>query len=356
MPGDSSEEKTEQATPRRKEEARKKGNVPKSIELNYALGFLTAIFSLYFFMNYIYLNLKNVFIHFFSDFSYEITVPNVVSLFVFILKNVAFMLFPIIIALVAIALFSNIIQTGFISSEDALKPQFNRINPIEGFKKLFSLKGIVELIKSILKIFAIGYIVYWTIRTGYENYVLLVYAPVNTIIVFLLKLSYKVAFRAGIAMIIIGIFDFAYQKWQHGKDLMMTKQEVKEEYKNTEGDPQVKSRIRALQREMASRRMMESVPEADVVITNPTHYAIAIKYDEQESDAPIVIAKGKLFIAQKIKEIARDNGVPIMENPPLARALFASVEIGEEIPEEYYTAVAEILAYVYSLNKKKGFV
>lgn len=353
MPDENRDERTEDATPRRREEARKKGNVAKSMELNYSLVFLTGVTTVYFFITHMYRSIRQVFLYFFSHLTYELTVANVYTLAFMLVKQVAIILFPILLALILISIFSNVAQIGFMASAESLEPKFERVNPLSGMKRLFSMRGIVELVKSILKIVIIGYIVYYTIKSGYENYVMLSYAPVNATIVFALNVIFKVSLRAGLAMLVLALFDFGYQRWQHSQELRMTLQEVKEEYRNTEGDPLIKSRIRSLQREMARRRMMEEVPKADVVVTNPTHYAVAIQYDPDTMSAPKVIAKGQRMIAQKIREIAEKNRIPLVENPPVARAIYAAVDVGDEVPEEYYTVIAEILAYVYKLKNKK---
>lgn len=353
MADENRDERTEEATPRRREEARKKGNVAKSMELNYALVFLTGVTSVYFFITHMYRNIRQVFLYFFSHLTYELTVNNVYALALMLVQQIAIILFPILLALIVISIFSNVAQIGFMASAEALEPKFERVNPLSGAKRLFSMRGMVELLKSILKIVIIGYVVYFTIKSGYEDYVMLSYSPVNTTIVFALEVVFKVALRAGLAMLVLALFDFGYQRWQHSQELRMTLQEVKEEYRNTEGDPLVKSRIRSLQREMARRRMMEEVPKADVVITNPTHYAVAIQYDPDTMSAPKVVAKGQRMIAQKIREIAEKNRIPLVENPPVARAIYAAVDVGDEVPEEYYTVIAEILAFVYKLKSKK---
>ncbi len=352
MPDDR-DERTEEATPRRREEARQKGNIAKSMELNYALVFLTGVMSVYFFIKHMFANIREVFIYYLTHLNYDLTVANAYALAFTLVKQMFVIVFPVLLALIVVSIFSNVAQFGFLMSSEALVPKFERINPISGLGRLFSMRGLVELLKSIVKIAIIGYVVYFTIKSGYEQYLMLSYAPVNTIIVFVLTVIYKVAIRAGIAMLVLAVFDFGYQRWQYEQDMKMTIQEIKEEYRNTEGDPLVKSRIRSIQREMARRRMMEEVPKADVVITNPTHYAVAIQYDPLTMSAPKVIAKGQRLIAQKIREIAEGNRIPLVENPPVARAIYASVDVGDEVPEEYYTVIAEILAYVYKLKNKK---
>jgi len=221
-------------------------------------------------------------------------------------------------------------------------------------KRLVSLKALVELAKSIVKILIIGSVAYLLVKSDMQDFPALSHQEVGQILVFIARVSLKVCFFVCLAMVILAVLDFLYQRWQHDEDLKMTKQEVRDEQKQTFGDPQVKARIRSVQLEMAKRRMMEAVPEADVVITNPTHLAIALKFDAEEMIAPRVLAKGAGYVAQRIREIAEENQIPIVEEKPLAQALYKMVELGEYIPAELYRAVAEVLAYVYRLKGMYG--
>ena len=219
-------------------------------------------------------------------------------------------------------------------------------------KKFVSLRSLIELIKSFLKILYIGVIAWFVLRGELDSLPALIDMSVGQILGFIGMTSLKVMFYVSLAMAVLAAVDFAYQRWQHHKDLMMTKQEVKDEYKQAEGDPKVKGRIRQMQRQMASRRMMAAVPNADVVITNPTHLAIAIQYNAEEMFAPQIVAKGAGLVAERIKAIALEHDVPVVENKPLARTLFKSTEVGDAVPAELYRAVAEVLAYVYRLKGK----
>jgi flagellar biosynthetic protein FlhB len=239
-------------------------------------------------------------------------------------------------------------------STEAIAPKLNKLSPISGMKRLVSIKALVELAKSIIKLLFIGTIAYLLVKSDMEAFPVLIHQEVGQILVFIARVSLKISFFVCLALVVLAVLDFLYQRWQHEKDLKMTKQEVKDEQKQTFGDPKVKSRIRSMQMEMARRRMMEAVPEADVVITNPTHLAIAIKFDAEEMIAPQVLAKGAGHVAQRIKEIASENQIPLVEDKPLAQALYKMVELGDYIPAELYRAVAEVLAYVYRLKGMYG--
>jgi flagellar biosynthetic protein FlhB len=231
-------------------------------------------------------------------------------------------------------------------------PNLNKLNPLEGFKRLFSKTAFVELVKSIFKIGIIGYVIYDYLKGNIEVVPELLNMNIESSAVFIGNTIINIGIRAAAVLLILSIFDYAYQIWDYEKSIRMSKQEIRDEYKEIEGNPQIKSKIKEKQRQLALRRMMAEVPNADVIITNPTHFAVAVRYDANASDAPQVIAKGKDLIAQKIKETAKENKVPIVENKPLAQALYKSVEIGENIPSELYKAVAEVLAYVYSLRDR----
>lgn len=242
------------------------------------------------------------------------------------------------------------IQTRFLFSFKPLKFDLKRINPVEGFKRMFSLRSLFELLKSVLKMIIVGYVAYSVIKPKFASFAL--YSDMETAdsmkIVF--TLAYEVMFKCSIALLVLAIVDYFYQRWEFEKSLRMTKQELKEEYREVEGSPEVKRRQREIMARLARGRMLQQVPQADVVITNPTHIAVAIKYDSEEMEAPVVVAKGADEVAHKIVEIARQNGVPIVQNPEVARQLYRMIDVGEQIPPGLYHAVAEILAYVYSLR------
>ena len=261
------------------------------------------------------------------------------------------MLLPIFAVFLVIGLVSNFVQIGFLVSAEAIKPKFSKLNPITGIKnKFFSIKSLEQLVKSLVIVCVVGLVAYRAIRREVPFFPPLLDSDPSVIVLTLYRSCMHLLWDALWLFILIAVADYSFQKWQHTQDLMMSKQEVKDEMKQTEGNPQIKSRIRSIQIQMARRRMMKEVPKADVVITNPTHLAVALKYDRGQMVAPVVVAKGAGVVAEKIKDVARSSQIPIVENKPLARALFRSVELGEAVPEDLYKAVAEILAYVYRLR------
>lgn len=353
MPEDTAQ-RTEPATPRRREEVRKRGQVAKSIEINSALILLAAIVSFKILGGYIYHQITQIMKYLLSN-SYiiQISLSNFPSYFILGIIKSLYILLPIIGIVILVALISNFFQVGFVLSLHPIAPTLNRLNPITGFTRLLSGRSFVELAKSLLKIVIVGYIAYATIKADFSRFIPLMDTDIRQSIQFIGGLCYKVTLRIAIALLIMAIFDYAYQRWEFEKSIRMTKQEVKDEYKQLEGDPLLRARIKQRQREIARRRMLQEVPKADVIITNPTHIAIAIKYDPKITSAPVVIAKGMRLIAERIMEIASYNNIPIIENPPLAQVLYKSVEIGQEIPPALYSAVAEILAFVSRLTGKK---
>jgi len=352
MAEESFQEKTEQPTPKKIADARKKGTVAQSREIPSAIILLTSLGFFFFsgswmfsslseFMGGILRNIGSFRIH-------DITTASTLS--ITILKNVLSIILPFMLAVVIAGIVANIVQIGFLFSPEAFSPKLSKFNPISGIKKLFSLKSFVELVKSLIKITFVGGIAYLTIKSELKTIPTLMQMDIKDIISFIGITSFKICLYVAMALIILAVLDYAYQKYEHTKSLKMTKQEVKDENKQTEGDPRVKARIRSIQIEMSRRRMMESVPEADVVITNPTQLAIALKFDSENMVAPKIVAKGAGKIAERIREIAGENQVPIVENKFLARTLFKIAEIGDYIPAELYQAVAEVLAYVYRLK------
>ena len=246
----------------------------------------------------------------------------------------------------------SVIQVGWKVTGKPLQPKFDKFNPVNGFKRIFSKDSIFELVKSILKIFVIVYVAYTSIRGHAQDIFILYEIPLMQAIMLCGTVIINAGLKISLVYLVIGLADFIYQKYRFNEDMKMTKQEVKDEFKNTEGNPEIKGRQRQRMREASRRRMMQDVPKADVVITNPTHFAVAIKYDAETSKAPVVLAKGEDYLAQKIKEAAREHHIEIVENKPLARMLYANVDIGQEIPPELYQAVAEILAMVYNMREK----
>ena len=345
-------EKTEKATPKKKQDSRKKGQVAKSQDVNTAIVLLAVFFLLFLLGGY----MKNIVLEiyeiaFVQYIGMPLTEKSIQVIFIQMLELSAQLLLPVMAAAVIGGVISNYVQVGFLYTTETLQFKLSKINPIQGFKRIFSWRAIVEFLKSILKIALVGILVYLVIRSRIEEILILSQKSIGAALATLADIVVKVGLLATLLLLLLGILDYFYQKYDHEKNLRMSKQDIKDEYKNIEGDPLIKSKIKQRQREMAMQRMMVEVPNADVVITNPTHYAIAIKYDESKMDAPFVVAKGVDFVAQKIKFVAKENDVVMVENRPLARALYDQTEIGQGIPEDFFKAVAEILAFVY---KSKG--
>ncbi len=353
MPDENFEERTEQATPRRRQEAREKGQVAKSRELASVSVLLSGLFTLYWGSTFFYHNLVVSIRYYFRNIGQLVVDDtNILGMAYLVLKQLFIILSPLFLVVFLIGILSNILQFGVIFSSEPLVPKFSRINPLEGMKRLFSLQSLAELLKSLFKVFVVGWVAFSTVERELHNMPLMLQKSTFQILAYICEISFEIFWKSCGVMIIMAIMDYLFQRWDFEKNLRMTRQEVKEEYKQTEGDPHVKARIRSIQREMARRRMMAEVPEADVVITNPTHLAVALRYEPGEMDAPKVVAKGAGLIAQKIKEIAERHEVPVIENKPLAQSLFKYCEVGDVIPESLYKVVAEVLAYVYRLKGK----
>lgn len=269
------------------------------------------------------------------------------------LKAMAIALLPVLSIAFLAAIITEALQTGFVASGDPLSPKLERLNPLEGFKRIFSLQGFVELIKSLLKIIIVFYIAWLAVKDDLGAVIVLINGHPWDALVLGGSIAYNIAIRVGIFYIAIAILDYLYRRWEYMRGLKMTKQEIKEEYKRLEGDPQVKQRMRDLQRQVAYQRMMQSVPKADVVVTNPTHIAVALKYMQGKHKAPQLLAKGERKNAEEIKRIAEENEVPIVENEPLARSIYRTTKVGQEIPRELYQAVAEVLARVYKIKRDR---
>ena len=353
MAEESFQERTEQATPKKREEARKKGQVAKSRELSSVAVLLTGIFTLFWGSAYFYNNLAGILRHYLAQTAdHAITVDTMPGIGLFAMRQLAVTLLPLFFTLMVIAVISNYMQVGTLISFEAIIPKFSKLNPLEGFKRLFGAQAMMEFGKSLFKLVVVGWIAWDTMGAEMENLPSLIHKTPGVILNYVGHVSFTLFWKVCLVMIFLAIVDFIFQKWDFEKNLRMTKQEVKEEHKQTEGDPHVKSRIRSIQREMAQKRMMAEVPEADVVITNPTHLAVALKYDSLQMAAPQVVAKGAGHVAERIKKLARENGIPVIENRPLARSLYRLVEVGRNIPETLYQAVAQILAHVYRLREK----
>ncbi len=353
MPGEETfQEKTEPATPRRRQEARRKGDVAKSQELNSLLILLGGLVFLRVLGSGIFQGLSQLSRSLWRDAAtFPVTLSEIPIHFSRGIVQVSQFLLPVVLGIMLIAIATNLMQVGFILSSSSLVPDLNRINPVKGISNLFSKRALMRLLFSMLKIFIIGYIAYITIRDQLPQLLFLTGQNVGQIFLFLTNSVYQLGLRCVLGLVPLVALDYIFQRWEHSQKLRMTRQEVLEEHKQTEGSPLLKRRIRSLQRQVARQRMMQEVPKANVVITNPTQIAVALKYEREEMNAPVLVAKGARLIAEKIKELARMYGIPVVENRWLAQALYKSVEVGEEIPIRFYQAIAEVLAYVYRLKK-----
>ena len=350
MSGDSTQDKTEQPTSKKLADAREKGNVARSREIPSVLVLAGGIGVMFFGGGWMFGRLEDIMRGIYHRAGTISVVPETMHMLLWeIFLSTITVLIPLMLVVTIAGVAGNVMQFGFLLTGEKLTPDLAKLNPISGIKKLFSLRSFVEVIKSVVKLLIIGGIAYVVIRRYLDDIPGLMRLSVGGIVAFIGHTAFQICLYTCMVLFLMAILDFAYTKWQHTRDLRMTKQEVKDEHKQREGDPSVKARIRSVQREMARRRMMEAVPEATVVITNPTHLAIAIRYEEG-MHAPTVVAKGAGFVAQKIKAIAAENDIPLVENKPLARTIFKTTEIGDFIPADLYRAVAEILAYVYRLK------
>ena len=345
-------DKTEEPTAKKRADARKKGQVGKSQELNTAFVLLMGFFMLKLLWDSIYLNIADYTKYILSHPAQTVDTETVVQLFMGIVELLAKTSFPIMLAIMFIGLSINFYQVGLHFNTEAMEPKLDKLNPINGFGRIFSKRALVEMVKSIFKIIVIGAALYLVLADHVLSSPQFIFFGLETSLGQIADIIFNMAFKICGLILVLGVLDLAYQKWQATQDLKMTKQEVKDEFKQSEGDPQIKGKIKQKQRQMAMARMMQEVPKADVIVTNPTHFAVALEY-HKGMVAPMVLAKGQDLVAQRIKEIAREAGIAIVENKPLARALFASTEVGDSVPQELYQAVAEVLAYVYRLKHRK---
>lgn len=348
------ESRTENATERKIQKTREKGQVAKSMEVNSVAVILTSLlFFTFFGMSFINGVLDLWREYFSASASYVITEDSLQHLLTMTLEKLFYLLAPVLFSVAVVGIMVNYWQNdGFLLSWEPLSLKFNKLNPLEGFKKIVSVDGFVNLFKSMGKIGVVGVTVYLSLAGQWEMAPNLMELPVEQALLMVADEAYYLFMKVIAVLAVIAGADYAYQRYQYGKNLKMTKQEVIDERKDMEGDPRIKARIRQKQFEMFRSRMMSKVPEAEVIITNPTHLSIAIKYERNKDVAPMVIAKGSGYVALKIREIAKEHKIPIMEDKPLAQTLFKTVDIGEVIPETMYKAVAEILAYIYKLKNK----
>lgn len=349
---DEGQERTEDPTARRKSKARQEGNVPQSQEVNNALFLLFMIFLLrvgggYFLRQFLYLTRDGV-----SNLGHELTFIEIQQLIIDMSWRLFLILAPFALMMMAIGFLAAYIQFGLMFNMSLLKLKWDFLNFAKGFSKFFSLGALKNLGKSLLIVTTLLLISYFTIRAELLAFMSLIDRGIEDLLFLVGDVTLKLLTNILYIYILVAIGDFAWAKYEHNKKLKMTKSEVKDEHRQMEGDPQIKSKMRQVMMEESHKRMMKSVPEADVVITNPVHIAVALKYEMDKDEAPILLAKGKRLIAEKIKEIARENDIPIVEDKPLARLLYTTTKIGEEIGMDLYSAVAEILAYVYRMKNR----
>ena len=345
-------EKTEEPTSKKLEDARKKGNVPKSMEISGFIVLLIGSIIIIFYLKYITINLEYLFKYYISFFGKEISYKTIFKIVIDTIFHLFLIIAPLTLSIMLAGVIGNISQFGFLFTIEPILPKFEKLNPIKGLKNLFSIKKIIEGTKMTLKTFIIFGVGGWLFIKFLQE------LPKLELMNFFEQLKWFedkaiiLIFSILGVIFIFSIIDLVYQRYTYKKSLRMSKQEIKDEYKQTEGNPEIKAKIRRLQMEMSKKRMLQEVPKADVVITNPTHYAVALRYDKTKDEAPRVIAKGVDHLAVKIKDIARENDVMIVENPPLARELYKKVEIDEVIPQSLYQAVVEVLAFVYKAKGK----
>ena len=352
-------EKTEEPTAKKLDDARKEGQVAKNKKIGNAFILLALFLMLQLYLgvmgnqflkgfHMVYNQIPDVI----KMYNGNLPIASIHSLIRTMMLQLLIIITPILLVGFIVAFICDLVQVKWKPTSKPLKPKFSKLNPLKGFKRFFSANSIVELIKSLGKLAVVGYVAYSYLKDRLGQVFILYDMSLNQAIALIGEIVTDLGVRIAAVYMVIAFLDFAYQKWKYKEDMKMTKQEVKDEYKNQEGDPQVKSKQKQRMREASMRRMMQQLPEADVVITNPTHYAVAIKYDPDKYDAPYVLAKGENYLAQRIKDIAKENDIEIVENKPLARMLYANVEVGELIPPELYQAVAEVLAFVYHLKGK----
>lgn len=346
------QEKSEQPTEKRLQDARKKGQVAQSPELASCFVILFVSVFLYYAMSKGFATMVVTYSTYIRSLGNEVTPGSVQGMLRFAVHQWLIITMPVFLLLIALGVFSSFIQTGFMWSFEAISLKLETLDPLNGMKRLFSQRSFLDVIKSVLKIGILAYILYSLIMKELPVILSLAQQDASSIVGFIARTCFSMAVKVGAVFIFLAGLDYLKQRWQQKKGLMMTHQEIKEEFKEREGSPLVKSRIRSLQRELARRRMIEDVKKADLVVTNPTSFAVAIMYVAKEMPAPKIVAKGGGFVAERIKEVARSHGVVIVENKPVARALFYAVKVGDYVPEKFYVIVAELLARVYKQRKR----
>lgn len=355
MSESSDEDKTEDPTPRRLEDAKKKGQVAFSREVSnfFMIMTLTLIISL-FFPWMLKMSSENLTKYISHASEMEVNAIGFYDITIMIYKDFASAIAMPFLFLIAAALGSSLIQNGFHVSYEPITPKLEKLSLIKGFKRMFSMRSFVEFLKGLIKITIVGVVAYYAVKGEFDKLKKTPSMETGEILIYTGKLVMNIMINCCIAIFFIAILDFLYQKFEHIKQLRMSKHEIKEEYKQQEGDPHIKGKLKQIRMEKARKRMMAAVPTADVVITNPVHYAVALKYDTEKGNAPIVVAKGIDKVAERIKELAKENDVPLVRNPTLARALHADVELEDEVPFVHYQAVAEVISYIYKLKQNKN--
>ncbi|WP_305045767.1 flagellar biosynthesis protein FlhB [Geoalkalibacter sp.] len=354
MAADSGQEKTEQATSKRREDFRKKGQVAQSREVNTALLMTGAVILWFFYAPMFWRGLNEILSTIWGrSAELAVTTSTIPGLLGTLMVKIGLLLAPLLLLTLVLGFAASVMQIGWLFTTKPMELDFSKLNPITGMKKFVSKRMVVELVKSLIKVGLVGYVAYRTVAGEFENALYLVDMDLVETVRYLGKVSFLILLKTCGVLFVLAIFDYGFTRWEMEEKMKMTKQETKEEHKQTEGDPHLKAKIRAVQMQMARKRMMAEVPKADVVVTNPTHLSVALVYERGRMSAPRVVAKGADLVAMKIREIARENHVPLVENVPVARALY-EVELGQEIPEDMFKAVAEILAYVYSLKGRSS--
>jgi flagellar biosynthetic protein FlhB len=346
-------EKTEKPTQKRRTDARKEGQVAKSPEIGTAFMFLALFAALKALAPGILTNLYACFdygLRLTGDIDELFTINGISGFISFFFLRALIIVAPLMAVAMVVGLITNVVQVGWNPTSKPLMPKLSKLSPLKGFKRIFSMRALVDVLKSLAKFAVIAAVVYGSLSAEFARLPQLLQLDLYGALAYIANLCVNAGINVGLLYLFIAAGDYGYTLWKHEKDLKMSKQEVKDEYRNTEGDPQIKGKIKQKMREASMRRMMHEIPGADVIITNPTHYAVALKYEQEKGGAPVVVAKGADFLALKIKDAGKAANVPLVENKPLARALYGSVEIGREIPPELYAAAAEALAYVYRLK------
>ncbi|MDR1871608.1 MAG: flagellar biosynthesis protein FlhB [Deltaproteobacteria bacterium] len=346
-------EKSEEASGHKLNQAREKGQVPKSMEVSAAVTLLAAGFFLVVMAPIGWDRIVGIYRHI-HTLAATAGGLDFLALSRTMFKEILILIVPLALAVLVASVAINIYQLGgFMVVTSSLVPKLDKLNFINGFGRLFKLRTLVDCVKSVFKLFVIFLMGYLVLRDHMDDFVLMVDMSAPAIGQLVMSIAMELFFKTCLLLLILAILDYGYQRWQFMQDMKMTKQEVKDEYKQMEGDPLIKNRIRQAQREASKKRQLNQVPSADVVITNPTHFAVALSYDKTQAPAPVVVAKGQDFLALRIKDIAKEAGVPIVENKPLAQALYRAVEVGQIIPAEFYKAVADVLSYIYRVKGRK---